>query len=156
MEITSTDSSIQSALEDAKAICIQKKVRFTRKRQHVLQILLTCKQAVGAYDIAEFYSQQFAENIPTMSVYRILDFLTELGFVHKLNSINKFIACQHLSCDHSHDLPQFLICNSCQHTEEFSISKRTQQDLLQSSASMNFELSTKQIELFGLCKNCHH
>ena len=147
--------NVESALARAKAICKQQNIRFTHKRQQVLKILLTCHNAVGAYEIAERYAQQYTESIPTMSVYRILDFLTELGFVHKLNSINKFIACQHLSCEHKHDLPQFLICNSCQHTQEFSISKQTQQDLLQSSASMNFELSTKQIELFGLCKNCH-
>lgn len=154
MAITAAQLHIQTALENAKAICKQKKVRFTSKRQHILHVLLTCQHAIGAYEIAELYSQRYAESIPTMSVYRILDFLTELGFVHKLNSINKFIACQHQGCQHPNSLAQFLICNDCQNTQEFTIGKQTEKDLLNVCSEMNFQLNTQQVELFGICKNC--
>ena len=45
------------------------------------------------------------------TVYRALDFLMANGFVHKLESVNAFVACHHPSSA-AHSVP-FLICNSC-------------------------------------------
>ena len=42
-----------------------------------------------------------------------------------LNLANKYVACSHITCEHEHEVPQFLICGQCQRVEEISISKGT-------------------------------
>ena len=45
------------------------------------------------------------------TVYRALDFLLANGFIHKLESVNAFVACHHPSTA-QHSVP-FLICDRC-------------------------------------------
>jgi hypothetical protein len=44
-------------------------------------------------------------------VYRALDFLLANGFIHKLESVNAFVACHHPNAA-QHSVP-FLICDGC-------------------------------------------
>ncbi len=49
------------------------------------------------------------------TIYRALDFLTEQGFIHKIESSNAFLLCHHF--EHHHPA-QLLICQQCGHVEE--------------------------------------
>ena len=89
-----------------------------------------------------------------MSVYRILNFLQDERLVHKLNLANKYVACSHIACEHTHEIPQFLICGECQRVEEISISKPTINNLQQSIDDVGFHLISPQLEMNCLCDSC--
>src|SRR5688500_16782487 len=58
-----------------------------------------------------------------LQVYRALETLRERGVVHRLESLNGFVACAHQEkacCGaHSHGTVAFAICESCVHVVEF-------------------------------------
>lgn len=128
--------------------------RLTPKRRQVLEILLQKPQPLSAYEVADHYQQILGETIPAMSVYRMLDFLISQGLVHKLASANKFIACSHITCDHGHQTPQFLICDNCHSVREVGIDNRLITALKKSISDNNFQLNSPQLELHGLCEDC--
>lgn len=141
-------------IQQAEKLCLEQGGRLTPKRRQILEILLAKPQPLSAYEIAELYQQLLHENIPAMSVYRMLDFLISQGLVHKLASENKFIACSHIACDHNHQTPQFLICDNCQSVREVGIDTHLITALEKSIIDNHFQLSSPQLELHGLCENC--
>jgi len=141
-------------IQQAEKTCLEQGGRLTPKRRHVLEILLIEPQPLSAYEIAERYQQMVGETIPAMSVYRMLEFLMSQGLVHKLSSANKFIACSHIACDHAHQSPQFLICDSCNSVREVGIDNRLINALEKSIEDNHFQLNSPQLELHGLCENC--
>ncbi|MCX4190266.1 Fur family transcriptional regulator [Methylophaga sp. OBS3] len=145
---------IEKILQKAENNCLEQGGRLTPKRRQVLEILLLKQQPLSAYEIAEHYQQMLGESIPAMSVYRMLDFLMTQGLVHKLSSANKFIACSHIACSHSHQTPQFLICDNCQSVSEIGIENMLINALEKSIRDNDFELKSRQLELHGLCKGC--
>lgn len=146
--------NLNSILATAKATCAEQGVKLTSKRENVLTCIISSDEAISPYELAEIYKEQYGQTMPAMSVYRILDFLVELSLVHKLTSANKYIACSHISCSHSHQSPQFLICENCQSVKEIGINHSVLEQLKDSVEKTGFVLTTQQIELKGLCKNC--
>lgn len=144
----------EMVLAKAKDICAEQGVKLTAKRENVLSCIISAEEAVSPYELAELYRDSFGQSMPAMSVYRILDFLVELSLVHKLSSANKYIACSHISCGHSHQTPQFLICENCQKVTEIGINSSVIEELAQSVEKTGFVLTTQQLELQGLCKDC--
>jgi hypothetical protein len=47
-----------------------------------------------------------------LQVYRALDKLVEFGLVHRLESLNAFVACRHPDCE-DHETIAFMICEKC-------------------------------------------
>lgn len=145
---------IQKELNHAERSCSDKGVRLTAKRKLVLSGLLKSTMPLSAYELADFCREEFSESLPAMSVYRILSFLEGENLVHKLHLTNKYIACSHISCSHSHEVPQFLICSACGATKEIGISKKLVESLKQNVEEAGFELSSPQLEMHSLCKSC--
>ncbi len=131
-----------------------KGISLTEKRQKILAVLLNAKQALSAYDIVDAYKEEFNQSIPAMSVYRILDFLMEIDLVHKLESVNQFLVCEHAACEHEHAKAQFLICDDCHSVQEISVDKSVFNTLSNSVANSGFSLRPLQLELHGTCLAC--
>lgn len=148
------NSKLHKALQQAEANCRASGTRLTEKRKHILQLLLESGTPLSAYELATRYSEQFEENIPAMSVYRMLDFLVSETLAHKLQSTNKYIACAHITCDHQHEVPQFLICDNCHKVKEIGISKSIVAALDDSVKKAGYVLTQPQIELHCLCAEC--
>ncbi len=147
-------NQLTAVLKRAKEICLQNEVKLTEKRENVLSALVQSQQAMSAYELAEKYRELFEQSIPAMSVYRILDFLAEMSLVHKLSSANKYIACSHISCCAEHQIPQFLICETCNTVTEIAVKSSVIEELTASVAKTGFTLANEQLELTGFCKNC--
>ncbi|HVK99756.1 MAG TPA: transcriptional repressor [Dongiaceae bacterium] len=145
---------LQKALDRAEQNCRATGARLTEKRKHILQLLLQSGTPLSAYELASQYHETLGETIPAMSVYRMLDFLVEETLAHKLNSTNKYIACAHITCDHEHEVPQFLICDRCQSVKEIGISHTIINALDASVKKAGYVLTQPQIELHCLCKAC--
>jgi len=148
--------SIDNVIQQAESHCQSNGGRLTQKRRLILEILLENKQPQSAYEIAELYHQKAGDNIPAMSVYRMLDFLMEKGLVHKLSSTNKFLACSHISCDQAHQTPQFLICDSCNAVNEIGLDRTLISALEKSIDAKHFQLNSPQLELHGICEGCQN
>ncbi|GLS83023.1 Fur family transcriptional regulator [Paraferrimonas haliotis] len=154
MSASRPNSKRSTILRKAEQLCEQHGVKLTLKRKNVLCVLLDSTTPLSAYEIANAYQQTYQESLAPMSVYRMLDTLASLSLVHKLSSENKYLACSHISCDHAHQVPQFLICKSCGKVAEKGIQDSVVQALQQSIEQADFQLLNSQIELQCLCNEC--
>lgn len=145
---------VNAIIEHAEQYCKQHGARLTTKRKKVLSSMLQSMKALSAYDIIDFCKAEFGETIPAMSMYRILDFLEKEHLVHKLKLANKYVACAHITCDHAHAVPQFLICGECDEVREISISQATIGQLKKNVETAGFELVSPQIEMNCICMAC--
>lgn len=148
-------AELKKIIQKAEDSCIESGGRLTVKRKNVLTALLSMGVPQSAYEIAEYYKQSFNEAIPVMSVYRMLKFLVKESLVHKLSSTNKYVACSHIACNHSHQVPQFLICDQCNHVSEVGVKKEIIEALQTSVENAEFYLNSSELELHGVCKSCH-
>jgi len=145
---------LNHVVDQAKEVCEHSGERLTEKRKAILEILLLKGAPLSAYEITDIYNQTAEKPIPTMSVYRILEFLEMENLVHKLSSTHKYLACSHINCGHVHEIPQFLICGKCQSTKEIAISKSTIDELGKLVGQAGYTLSNSQMELQCLCADC--
>jgi len=147
-------SSSVRAINHAEQHCIGNGAKLTKKRKAVLLGLLQAKRAMTAYELSDYCSQELGETMPTMSVYRILDFLESQELIHKLKLANRYVACTHISCDHQHATPQFLICVNCYQVTEISIKESLIKALSKSVDTAGYTLVSPQIEMNCLCESC--
>lgn len=141
-------------LAKADQHCRERGERLTPKRQRLLGLLLQARGPKSAYDLIADHERVYHEAPAAMSVYRMLNFLVEAGLVHKLATTNQFMACTHIACDHSHERPQFLICDDCQNVEEVSIHGNLLNELKASAEEVGFVMGSQQLEVHGRCRRC--
>jgi len=145
----------QERLQLAEHVCKIKDVRLTKKRRQVLTLLLLCDKAISAYDLIDLFKRHFREELLPMTAYRNLDFLEGMQLAHRLNTANKYVACAHVGCNSSHVLPHFLICQKCSRVEELNnYTTNSLSDLENKVEQTGYQLSSPQIELNGICKEC--
>lgn len=87
-----------------------------------------------------------------LQVYRALDKLVEFGLVHRLESLNAFVACRHPDCD-GHETIAFMICDECGQVSEITDNSLARR-LKQLAGGAGFTLKKSAIELRGICANC--
>ena len=142
------------AVKMAESKCKAHGVPITAKRVEVLSILLTSKCAVSAYEIADLYEEAFHDPVPVITVYRVLNFLQQKDLVHKLETANKFIVCEHISCQHTHHASQFLICKECMLVKELSVSDAEFEKISKTVKQAGFHIQTNQLEMNCICDDC--
>lgn len=147
-------SDIEKTLSAAQLKCAESGVRLTIKRQNVLQVMVSAGQPLSPYEVVERYSDLFQEKMPANSAYRILDFLVAENLAHKLASAKKYVACSHISCDHAHETPQFLICSNCQSVKEIGVQTSLIKKLKSDVESTGYKMTSQQLEIECLCPNC--
>ncbi len=87
-----------------------------------------------------------------LQVYRALDKLVEFGLVHRLESLNAFVACRHPACD-SHETIAFTICDRCNQVEEIT-DPSLAKSLKKLADGSGFILQKSTVELRGICQSC--
>ena len=133
-------------------VCAERGLRLTPIRANVLRLIVEAGKPVKAYELLDWVRAGKgvgADAPPT--VYRALDFLMANGFVHKLASVNSFVACHHPSST-QHSVP-FLICNSCHNAVELEDSEIVRQ-LEARARALGFKPQAQTLEVHGLCANC--
>jgi Fur family zinc uptake transcriptional regulator len=146
--------SLKVRLEGAERICRDAGLRLTAKRRRLLETLLRAKTPLSAYELADAHRREHDEDLPIMTVYRMLDVFMEAGVVHKIRSTNRFLPCSHLACDHPHAGAQFLICDSCGFVREMDFGDKEIAQLDRKARSTGFSLNREQLELHGICDDC--
>ena len=115
----------------------------------VLAILRRRGTPMSAYEVLG----QLRDSNPQLApptIYRALAALTERGGVHRLESLNAFIACK---SDSHKDASILSICDDCGEVEEF-----VSPDLLKALSSIagqsGFAPTRHVIEVHGQCASC--
>ncbi len=136
-------------VEEAATICLTRGRRFTQQRRTLLDKLLKAGGPVTAYELLDLVRPDDAA-ITSASIYRSLDFLIEMGLVHRLDSTRSFVACDHP--DHPH-AGHFLICRECGTVIEAE-DKRIAQATKDLGERHGFTLDHRTVELTGICGAC--
>jgi len=137
------------ALTEVRRLCQARSVRLTPVRERVLDLLWQAHRPLRAYDILETLSTEGFGSQPPV-VYRALDFLIEQGFVHKIERLNAFLACDCPANDHG---AKFLICTECERVAEFD-DRAIADALSEVAAGSGFTIGRAILEVEGLCPDC--
>ncbi|MEO1017305.1 MAG: Fur family transcriptional regulator [Pseudomonadota bacterium] len=118
-------------------------------QMEVLAILRRHHGALSAYDVLRVLNRANPKIAP-QTVYRALAALTERGQVHRLESLNAFIACQ---CDQHQHASVLSICGDCGAVEE-SVAPGLLKDVASIVGKSGFAPKRHVIEVHGLCASC--
>lgn len=121
---------------------------LTPNQKQVWDTLLAARVPLGAYALLDRLK---GSNFKApLQVYRALDKLVEYGMVHRLESLNAFVACAHR---HGEGPTAFAICDTCGQVEEFT-DPDIGRGLTRWSSNQPFAISKVTVELRGLCRDC--
>ncbi|PWJ84177.1 Fur family zinc uptake transcriptional regulator [Pseudaminobacter salicylatoxidans] len=123
---------------------------LTKNQLRVLEKLEASKGPLSAYMLLDQLRDQGFR--APLQVYRALDRLMNAGFVHRLESMNAFVACSEPH-DHNHRMIAFAICDKCGEVCEFSdevIGKQLDAWV----GSTGFAAKKAIIEFRGTCAKC--
>ncbi len=128
------------------------RAELTKNQLRVLERLEAATGPLSAYTLLD-QLREYGFRAP-LQVYRALDTLIKAGFVHRLESLNAFVAC---SDDHGHAHPHrmtaFAICDQCGQVAEFSdplVGERLDAWV----ASTGFVTKKAVLEFRGTCAKC--
>lgn len=123
---------------------------LTRNQSLVMATLLKAHEPLSAYVILEQLRKHGFRAPP--QVYRALDKLVECGMVHRLESLNAFVACQQPDCE-KQALVAFTICDECNRVDEIAdpVMVQWMKKLAEKTGFVSKKLI---IELQGICHSC--
>ena len=124
---------------------------LTKNQALVFGALTRAQGPLSAYALLDQLREQGFR--APLQVYRALEKLQSAGLVHRLESLNAFVACAHPH-DHDHGLMAFAICEGCGQVAEFS-DEMIEARLGDWASRTGFHASKTTIEIRGHCSSCH-
>ena len=140
---------VAAILASAEQVCDERNVRLTPQRRRVLEIVAERHGAIGAYEIIDRLAGDGKRPAP-VTVYRALEFLIEQGLVHRLASLNAYIACRHADAEHG---AQFLICKRCGTIGEIA-NVAVERAIACAASDVGFAVAARVVEVAGFCADC--
>jgi len=140
---------VQEALNVAETLCASRGRRFTPIRRKVLELLLMHQRSLKAYELLDEI-RQLQPNATPPTVYRALDFLLEEGLVHRVDTLNTFIACGDAG-GAPHNL--LVVCTGCGTVAEIH-DDIVRNRLAERIKDAGFRLAGDEMEVKALCQNC--
>jgi Fur family zinc uptake transcriptional regulator len=135
---------------EVERACASRGLRLTPLRSSALRLIADAGRPLKAYDLLDLMKATHGGAAPP-TVYRALDFLLEHGFIHRLASINAYVACHHPGAA-AHAVP-FLICDRCHAATELEDAEVV--DALELRArAIGFVPRAQTLEVHGTCANC--
>ncbi len=129
--------------------CKKNAIKLTPLRNEVLEILAKQNNPLTAYEILDLLKESNPK-AQVMSVYRILEFLQNHHLIHRIENLNAFMLCNHLS---EHHISQWLICEDCGNVEEYTDNEFSHA-IDKITTDNGFAVTAETIELKGVCLNC--
>ncbi len=120
-----------------------------RIQTEVLAILSRQRGALSAYEVLGVLNGAHPKIAP-QTVYRALAALTKRGQVHRLESLNAFIACR---CDQHLHATILSICDDCGAVEE-NVAPDLLRDVSEVVGRSGFAPKRHVIEVHGRCASC--
>lgn len=126
-------------------------VGLTPARKRALDILISAKRPVGAYEMIDLMAGEGGKRPAPVSVYRALAYLLDHGLAHRLASKNAFVACGH--AHHAEEPVVFLICEQCGAVKE-ATSAAFASELGALAKGAGFSARSRVVEIAGRCARC--
>jgi Fur family zinc uptake transcriptional regulator len=142
-----SDAAKAMRLDAAQALCVEAGERMTTSRLRTYELILEAGGPIKAYDVIDRFHPDGAAKPPT--VYRALSFLEQMGLIHRIESLNAFVACD--TRDHAHTAA-FLLCDCCGSSEEIAIPSVP--EIEATAARTGFQVKHVTLEAHGLCQAC--
>lgn len=142
--------AVQAWLRAIERICLKRGLKFTENRSIVLKILLEANQPMRAYQLMNALVGRRGRKVSPPTLYRALEFLTEHGFVSRIETANAFAPSMHP--DHERPCALF-ICGHCGSVAEIE-NKNLEALFDRDTASLGFRIAKRVIELQGTCAGC--
>lgn len=134
----------------AETRCAELGERLTPARLAAYAELLACNRPVTAYELIALMERTQNRKIAPLTAYRHLDFLIRVGLVHRLESTQSYLPCDHPEHDHE---SQYFVCSTCGHVEEVE-SKPLEKLLHKIAGEFEFQPHNAVVEVKGLCGSC--
>lgn len=125
--------------------------KLTKNQQCVFSKLKKAKAPLSAYSLLDELREDGFR--APLQVYRALEKLMEIGIVHRVETLNAFVACNESSCENTQTIA-FTICETCGDVTEL-IDAALSSSLKKLAKTQGFSAKNSTIELRGCCKACH-
>lgn len=148
---TPAPGNTAARLAEAQTLCAEAGERMTTSRLRTYELILEASAPVKAYDVIDRFHPDGAAKPPT--VYRALSFLEHMGLIHRIESLNAFVACG--AGDHKaggHHTAGFLLCDCCGQSVEIALPVLS--DVDSRAAEAGFKVKHITLEARGLCHAC--
>ena len=147
--------TVEKQLRIAEQRCAEQGLRLTPQRRQVMALLLEQDGPRSAYDLLDALQNRHHPGAKPPTIYRALDFLVAAGLAHRLASTNRYLACDHLACDHGHDAGTlFLVCDECGAVREAPMDASLRRQLNRSLDREGFRANAQPVEMHGRCQSC--
>ena len=134
----------------AEAKCEEAGERLTPARLSAYAELASSDKPLSAYELIALLEERLGRKLAPLTVYRHLDFLIKVGLVHRLESKQAYLACDHP--EHAHE-SQYLLCSSCGRADELE-SKQLVDLLGKLLDQQDFKAVNSVVEVTGICREC--
>ena len=133
--------------------CLKRKKSLTPSRSLVIKTLAKHNKPITAYELRdEINNNNEVVNINISQIYRVLDFWIDLGLIHKISSINKFLLCATPDEKHTHMLNYCTVCEKVYETCNESMGL----NLKKSTAKLDLAFNnTRSVEIPVICPRCN-
>ena len=143
MDITNTENLLN--------YCLKKKKSLTPSRTLVIKTLSKHKKPISAYELRDEINNNGDVSINISQIYRVLEFWIDLGLIHKISSINKFVLCITPEEKHTHMLN---LCTVCEKVFE-TCNEQMGLNLKKSTAKLDLAFNnTRSVEIPVICPQC--
>ncbi len=122
---------------------------LTKNQILVLNTLTSAPKPLTAYSLLDRLKEHGFKAPP--QIYRALEKLLAVGLIHKLESINSFVACQHSDC--AHQIAGFAICDECDQVSEI-IDDDLESQIRSVAKTAGLVPKKSTMEIHGLCSSC--
>lgn len=140
---------IAQAVAAAERICRGRDLRFTPLRRRVLELVWGSHGPIGAYEVLRRLREQRPRATPP-TVYRALQFLSEEGLIHRIESLNAYMGCVKPARRHN---AQYLICGLCGEAVEIEVDEISEA-IARRAGVLDFSVSQQMVEVLGFCERC--
>jgi len=126
-----------------------KKLRITKLRKSLLQILLKSKEPLSVEDLI-FSLSKYKINVHKTSIYRQLDVLKKVEIVREIQFGEKKKRYEIFPDNHHHHL----VCNDCGQIEDVELKKDLDTEEKIITQNKNFKIINHSLEFYGICGKC--
>ena len=143
MDITNTENLFN--------YCLKNKKSLTPSRTLVIKTLSKHKKPISAYELRDEINNNGDVSINISQIYRVLEFWIDLGLIHKISSINKFLLCITPEEKHTHMLN---FCTVCEKVFE-TCNEQMGLNFKKSTAKLDLAFNnTRSVEIPVICPQC--
>ncbi len=125
--------------------------RVTGPRVRVIRTLSQSPRPLSAYGIHQEIIASGGK-IDVVSVYRILQTLSELGLIHHIGIADGYVACS-LDDTHSEDC-EHLVCKICGDVTELPLPTEISDAVSNQISAEGFLIQQTKLEILAICPNC--